>query len=289
MLIPGIIILILLYYLPMAGIIIAFKNINYRDGILGSPWIGFRNFRFMFATDAAWVMTRNTILYNGFFIISGTVTSVGFALLLNEIRRKIFARFYQTIILAPHFLSMVVVGYLVFIFLGEQHGFINNYLLPWLGKEAVGWYREPLRWIFILPIVNLWKGVGYGTIIYLAAIVGVDKELFEAAAIDGASRLKQIWHITLPAIRPVMIILLIMSIGKIFYSDFGLFYNATMNTGTLIPTTQVIDTFVYRSLLSMGNIGMSSAAAFYQSVVGFVLVLTSNWVVKKLDPDSALF
>lgn len=289
MLIPGLVVLILLYYLPMFGVVIAFKNVNYQLGILKSPWVGFNNFRFLFSTNNAWVMTRNTLLYNGFFIVSGLIVSVGMALLLNEIRLKVAAKIYQTVILVPHFLSMVVVGYLVFAFLGEQQGFLNASLLPMMGLDPVGWYRDPLKWIFIIPFVHLWKNTGYGMIVYLAAMAGVDKELNEAACIDGANRWKQIWHITLPTIQPVMIVMTIMSIGKIFHSDFGLFYNIPMNTGILIPTTQVIDTFVYRSLIGMGNIGMSSAAAFYQSLVGFILVLTSNWIIKKVDPDSALF
>lgn len=289
MLVPGLLLLALLYYLPMFGIIIAFKNVNYQLGILKSPWVGFDNFKYLFNSNNAWIMTRNTLLYNGFFIISGLVISVGLALMLNELRKKFAAKIYQTIILAPYFLSIVVVSYLVFALLGEEHGFLNTNLLTKIGMEPVGWYRDSKLWIFILPLVHIWKSSGYGTVIYLAAIVGVDKELHEAAKIDGANRWKQIWHVTLPSIRPVIVVMTLMSIAKIFYSDFGLFYNVPMNTGMLIPTTQVIDTFVYRSLIGMGNIGMSSAAAFYQSIVGFVLVLVSNLVIKKVDSESAMF
>lgn len=289
MLLPGLIVLALIYYLPMFGVIIAFKKINYQLGILKSPWVGFDNFKYLFSSDNAWLMTRNTILYNGFFILSGLVISVGMALMLNELRKKFAARLYQTIILAPYFLSMVVVGYLVFAFLGEEQGYFNQHLLPAFGKDAVNWYRDAKLWIVILPLVQIWKYTGYGTVVYLAAIVGVDKELHEAAKIDGANRLKQIWHVTLPSIRPVIIVMTLLSIAKIFYSDFGLFYNVPMNTGTLIPTTQVIDTFVYRALIGMGDIGMSSAAALYQSLVGFTLVLISNYIIKKIDADSAMF
>jgi putative aldouronate transport system permease protein len=289
MLVPGLIVLILIYYLPMFGVIIAFKNVNYQLGILKSPWVGFDNFKYLFSSNNAWIMTRNTLLYNGFFIISGLIISVGMALMLNELRKKFAAKLYQTIILAPYFLSIVVVSYLVFALLGEEQGFINTNLLPQLGMNPVGWYRDAKLWIIILPLVHTWKYAGYGTVVYLAAIVGVDKELHEAAKIDGANRWKQILHVTIPTIRPVIVVMTLMSIAKIFYSDFGLFYNVPMNTGMLIPTTQVIDTFVYRSLIGMGNVGMSSAAALYQSIVGFVLVLVSNFVIKKVDSESAMF
>jgi putative aldouronate transport system permease protein len=289
MLVPGLLVLALIYYLPMFGVIIAFKNVNYQLGILKSPWVGLDNFKYLFNSNNAWIMTRNTLLYNGFFIISGLVVSVGMALMLNELRKKFAAKLYQTIILAPYFLSMVVVSYLVFALLGEEQGFLNTNLLPKLGMDPVGWYRDAKLWVFILPLVQIWKYSGYGTVVYLAAIVGVDKELHEAAKIDGANRWKQIWHVTIPTIRPVIVVMTLMSIAKIFYSDFGLFYNVPMNTGMLIPTTQVIDTFVYRSLIGMGNIGMSSAAALYQSLVGFVLVLVSNFVIKKVDSESAMF
>ncbi len=289
MLLPGLIVLALMYYLPMFGVVIAFKNINYQLGILKSPWVGFDNFKYLFSSDNALIMTRNTLLYNGFFIITGLLISVSMALMLNEIRKKFAAKLYQTIILAPYFLSMVVVGYLVFALLGEEQGFLNTQLLTKMGLNPVQWYRKANLWVVILPLVHIWKSSGYGTVVYLAAIAGVDKELHEAAKIDGANRWKQIWHVTLPIIRPVIVIMTLMSIAKIFYSDFGLFYNVPMNTGILIPTTQVIDTFVYRSLIGMGNIGMSSAAAFYQSMVGFVLVLASNRIIKKVDPDSAMF
>lgn len=289
MLLPGLTVILLIYYLPMFGVIIAFKNINYQLGIFKSPWVGLDNFKYLFSSDNAWIMTRNTIAYNGFFIVSGLIISVGMALMLNELKKKLAAKVYQTIILAPYFLSMVVVGYLVFAMLGEESGFLNTHLLPSLGMKPINWYRDSKLWVMILPIVQIWKSSGYGTVIYLAAIAGVDKELLEAAKIDGANRWKQIWHVTLPTIRPVMIVMTFMSIAKIFYSDFGLFYNVPMNTGMLIPTTQVIDTFVYRSLIGMGNIGMSAAASFYQSMVGFILVLFSNKIIKKVDPESAMF
>lgn len=273
----------------MFGIIIAFKNINYVDGILGSPWVGLDNFRFLFATSDAWIITRNTVLYNFVFIILNLVIAVSIAIALNELKNKLAAKFYQSIMFFPYFLSMVVVSYLVFAFLNVEYGFINKGIFALFGLDELNWYSEPKYWPFILPLINLWKGVGYGCVIYLAAIIGIDNEYYEAALIDGASKWKQILHITIPLIRPVIIITTILAIGGIFRSDFGLFYQTTLNSGALYPTTLVIDTYVYNALINMGNLGMSAAAGLYQSVVGFFLVLGSNWIVRKVDKDQAVF
>lgn len=289
MLLPGVLFLLVNNYLPMFGIIIAFKNINYVDGILGSPWVGLDNFRFLFATSDAWIITRNTVLYNFVFIILNLVIAVSIAIALNELKNKLAAKFYQSIMFFPYFLSMVVVSYLVFAFLNVEYGFINKGILALFGLDELNWYSEPKYWPFILPLINLWKGVGYGCVIYLAAIIGIDNEYYEAALIDGASKWKQILHITIPLIRPVIIITTILAIGGIFRSDFGLFYQTTLNSGALYPTTLVIDTYVYNALINMGNLGMSAAAGLYQSVVGFFLVLGSNWIVRKVDKDQAVF
>lgn len=289
LLLPGLMYLLLNNYLPMFGIVIAFKDIDYAKGILGSDWVGFKNFEFLFATSDAWLITRNTVLYNAVFIALNLVVPVAFAIALNELRLQMLARFYQSVMFLPHFLSMIVVGYLGYSLLSGEYGFMNARVLEPLGLEPVSWYSEAKYWPYILPLVNLWKHAGYYTIIYLAAIIGVDPEYYEAAHIDGAGKWQQIMRITLPLIRPVLIVMALLQVGKIFNADFGLFYQVPLDSGALYPTTQVIDTYVYRALLNLGDIGMSSAAGLYQAVVGFVLVLGTNYIVRKIDKENALF
>jgi putative aldouronate transport system permease protein len=291
MLLPGLIYMIINNYLPLYGLSIAFRNINFKAGIFNSPFADplWKNFQFLFKTKDAWVMTRNTILYNVVFILLGTFLSVVFALMINEIRKAHFKKVYQTAILLPNLISYVVVAYLVYAFLSTKTGFINNTILPMLGIDPISWYTKPSYWTVIIPIVNSWKTAGYSSVVYLAAIVGIDTDYYEAADLDGASRLRQIWHITLPLISPTIITLTLLSIGRIFYSDFGLFYQVPMNAGVLYSTTQTIDTYVYRGLLQLGDIGMSSAAGFYQSIVGFLLIVTANGIVRKFSKENALF
>lgn len=289
MMIPGAIYLIINNYIPMAGITIAFEQFNYSKGMWGSPFVGLKNFEFLFKTKDAWIITRNTLLYNTAFIVLGTVLAIAVAILLNEIHSSLAKKIYQTTILVPFLISIVVVSYLVYAFLSSDSGFINNSILKPLGMEPVSWYTSPQYWPFILILVNIWKGLGYNCIIYYATLVGIDKGYYEAAVIDGANRWQQVIHITLPSLKPTIITLTLMAIGKIFYSDFGLFYQVPMNSGPLLDVTNTIDTYVYRGLMSLNNISMSSAAGVYQSLVGFLLVLTANWVVKKLSPDNALF
>lgn len=289
MMAPGLIYLIINNYLPMFGLFIAFKDVNYFVGILASEWIGFDNFKYLFSTRDAFVITRNTILYNGAFIIINTVLAVIVAIMLNEIRNKYAARIYQSAILLPFLISMVIVSYLTYAFLSSDAGFINKTIMPLFGKDGISWYAEAVFWPFILTIVSTWKGVGLLCVIYLAAIVGINGDYYEAASLDGANKLQQIRHITIPLIMPIIIIMTLLAIGKIFYSDFGLFYQVPMNQGALYDTTNVIDTYVYRGLMQLGDIGMSAAAGLYQSVVGFILVILSNWAVRKKDKDSALF
>lgn len=289
MMAPGLIYLLINNYLPMAWLIVAFKDVNYSIGIWASRWVGFENFQYLFATRDAWLITRNTLLYNGAFIIINTCLAIGVAVLLNEVKNKYAARLFQSAILLPFLISMVIVSYLAYGFLSAESGFINKTILPMLGKDGVSWYLEAKYWPYILTIVNTWKGVGLLCVVYLAAIVGIDKHYYEAAALDGASKWKQIWYITLPLITPVIITMTLLAIGKIFYSDFGLFYQVPMNSGPLYQTTVVIDTYVYRGLMYLGDIGMSAAAGLYQSFVGFVLVLLSNWAVRKIDSEKALF
>ncbi len=285
---PGLLYLFINNYLPMFGVVIAFKEINYAKGIFGSDWIGFANFEYLFRTKDAWVITRNTLLYNLTFITINTVAAVGIGVLLNEIRNRFFSRLYQSVILLPYLISMVVVGYVVLAFLNVQNGMVNNLLLK-LGADPIMWYSESKYWPYILIVTNTWKNIGYFCLIYLASIVSIDQEYYEAATVDGASRLQQIFKITIPMIMPVIIIMTLLSIGKIFYADFGLFYQVPLNSGPLQSTTDVIDTYVYRSLINLGDIGMSSAAGLYQSLLGFLLVLLSNLIVRKKDPNSALF
>nr|WP_233269968.1 sugar ABC transporter permease [Heyndrickxia camelliae] len=293
MVLPGTIWFLLFSYLPMFGTVIAFKNFRYDpngffSSIFNSEWVGFDNFKFLFSTNDAFVITRNTVLYNAIFIILGLILGVGIAIVLSELANKKLSKVYQTGMLFPHFLSWVVVSYFVYTFLSADRGLINN-LLEWFGGHPISWYNQSKYWPFILVIVNMWKGVGYGSIVYLAAIVGIDRTYYEAAMIDGATKWKQIRHVTIPMITPLIVILTILNVGKIFNSDFGLFYQVPRDSGPLFSTTNVIDTFVYRGLTTMGDIGMSTAAGLYQSAVGFILVLLTNYIVKKIDKEYALF
>ncbi len=289
MFIPGLAYLIINNYIPMTGIVVAFKQYNLRDGIYGSPWIGLSNFEYLFKNQEAWIMTRNTIGYNLVFIVLGTVLAIAVAIILNEVRAQAAKQLYQTLILIPYLISMVVVSYLVFAFLSDGNGFINKSILPLFGLEGISWYNEAQYWPVILTIVYIWKSIGYNCILYYATICGIDRSLYEAAVVDGANRWQQVWNVTLPCLKSTIIILTLMSLGNIFRSDFGLFYQVTMNSGTIISTTQTIDTYVYRGLMQTSNIGMSSAAGVYQSVVGFILVLSANFIVRKLDSESSLF
>lgn len=288
MLIPGAVYLIINNYAPMAGIVVAFKNYNYQKGIFGSDWNGVKNFTFLFKTKDAWTITRNTICYNLVFIILGTIAAITVAILLSELKNTRAKKTYQTIILLPFLVSIVVVSYIVYGFLSTEYGLINH-LLQKLGSDKISWYSTEKYWPVILVIVHAWKNIGYNTILYYATLMGIDTSYYEAAVVDGATRWQRIRYITLPSLIPTISILTLMSISKIFYSDFGLFYQVPMNSGPLIDVTNTIDTYVYRGLMETSNIGMSAAAGVYQSVVGFILVITANKLVSKFDEDSALF
>lgn len=289
MALPGLIYLICNNYLPMAGITIAFKQLNFRKGLLGSDWCGFENFRFLFASQDAWTITRNTLAYNAAFIVLGTVLSVSVAILLNEIRSKLASRLYQSVILLPYLMSWVIINYLVYALLSADTGLINNSILAPLGIERISWYNTKEYWPFILTVVFLWKSVGYSMVIYLSSIVGISQDYFEAALIDGASKWQQIKHITLPLLKPTIITMFVLSVGRIFYSDFGLFYQVTRNSGTLYSVTRTIDVYVYNALMRNSDFGMSSAASVYQSLVGFVLIMLANGFIRKVSRESALF
>ena len=288
MMAPALIYVFINNYIPMAGIVIAFKNYKVTKGIWGSDWAGFANFEFLFSSPDAWNITRNTVLYNVAFIVVNTVLGIAIALFMNEIKGRMSKNIYQTAILMPYLVSIAVVSYLVYGFLSPTTGLFNS-LIKSTGGLAVNWYGSPAYWPFILIFVNTWKNIGYQSIIYLATIVGIDYSFYEAAAVDGANRWKKIIHITLPSIKPTIVILTLMSVGRMFFSDFGLFYQVPMNSGQLIDITSTIDTYVFRGLMERGNIGMSAAAGVYQSVVGFALILSANMLVRKLSKDEALF
>lgn len=287
MMLPGLIALVANNYLPMGGILLAFKDYNYTKGFWGSKWVGMENFKYLFGSDQAMIITRNTLLYNLVFITVSVTIALGLAIALGEIRNQKIAKIYQSIFFLPYFLSWVVVSYLVFSLLSVDMGMINN-LLKSVGMAPINWYTEPKFWPWILVTVNTWKWTGYDSIIYLAAIVGIDKTYYEAAAVDGATRWQQIIHITIPSIMPVISILTLLKVGRIFYGDFGLFWNIPKNMGVLYNVTNVIDTYVYRALTQSGDIGMAAASGLYQAVVGLVLILTANKIVKMIDPEQAL-
>ncbi len=286
---PGIIYMICNNYFPMFGIVIAFKKLNFGKGIFASDWCGLQNFEFLFQSSTAFNIIRNTILYNVVFILLGNIVAIACAVFLNEVRNKVASRLYQSLILLPYLMSWVVVSYLGYAFLSADTGMINNSILKMFGLDPVNWYNTPKYWPFILTFVNLWKGTGYSMIIYFSSIVGISSDYYEAARIDGATKWQQIKNITLPLLKPTMITLLILSVGRIFNSDFGLFYQMTRNTGTLYDVTQTIDVYVYNALMKRSDYGMSSAASVFQSVVGFAMVMITNAVVRKKSSENALF
>lgn len=286
---PAVLYMLINNYLPMFGIVIAFKNLNFSKGILASDWAGFNNFRYLFLTKDAFIMTRNTILYNLAFIILGIICGLTVAILLNEITKKIVLSAYQSLMLVPFLMSWVIVNYLVYAFLASDTGLINNSFLKGLGIEPISWYSTPKYWPFLLVFINLWKGMGFNMILYYSSIVGISSDYFEAAKIDGATKWQQIKSITLPLLKPTVITLLILSIGRMFYSDFGLFYQIPRNSGMLYNVTRTIDTYVYNALMNNADYAMSSAASVYQSIVGFLLIIIANGIIKKISSEDALF
>lgn len=288
MMIPGFLYLIINNYIPLFGIIVAFKNYNYSLGIFGSKWNGLKNFKFLFKTKDAFTITRNTLVYNAVFIILGNSLGILIAILLNEIRSKMAKKTYQTIILLPFLLSIVIVSYIVYGIFSTEFG-IANHMLTSLGKDRISWYSTPKYWPFILTFINLWKNMGYNTVLYYATLIGIDVSYYEAAVVDGASRWQRIRYITIPSLIPTITIMVLMAISRIFYSDFGLFYQVPLNSGPLIDVTNTIDTYVYRGLRENSNIGMSAAAGLYQSVVGFIMVIAANTLVKRMGNGNELF
>ena len=285
--VPGMVFLLIFNYLPLFGIILPFKNIDYSKGILGSDWVGFKNFEFFFKSQDAWRITRNTLVLNFLFITITLVLAIVLALLMYELPKG-RVKLYQTCLFVPYFISWVVVSYILYALINPQPGMIPH-ILKEIGAKVPNFYNEKKYWTFILVVAYVWKNIGYMTLMFYTALLGMDSAYTEAAQLDGASKFQVAWYISLPYIRPVVIMMLLLQIGKIFYADFGMFYFLTRDSGTLYAVTDVIDTYVYRALRVTGNLGMSSAAGLYQSVVGFILVLTSNKIVRKVDEDSAMF
>ena len=285
MMLPGLLYLFINNYMPMAGLVVAFKNYNVVDGIFGSPWAGLSNFTYLF--NDAWTITRNTLLTILLLLsLIWFVLGVALAIFICDIRNKKCKTIYQSAILLPFLMSIVIVSYITFAFFSGENGMLNKTILPLLGKDPISWYTEPKYWPLILVIVNTWKGVGYGCLIYISSISGIDPSFYEAAELDGASKWKQIKYITLPSIMPSIITLTLLNIGRIFYSDFGLFYQVTQNSGQLYNATNVIDTYVYRALLQSGNWHLPPDST--QSIVGLFRP-GANLLVKKFSPENAMF
>lgn len=289
MALPALIYLFINNYMPLYGMQLAFRELDYSKGIFHGKFVGLENFKFLFNTDTAWIMTRNTILYNILFIIVGLVFGLTVAILFNEIRCRLAAKFYQSALLIPYFISMVIVSYLGFAFLSSENGFINNSILEFFGMDPVSWYSEPKYWPFILTFVNLWKGMGYSLLMYTARLIAIDSSYYEAATVDGATKFQKIRFITLPLLKPAIIMMLTLSVGRMFYSDFGLFWQVPMGVGALANVTTTIDTYSFQALMKLGDITMSSATGVFQSFVGFILLVSANMLVRRFSKDDAIF
>jgi len=291
MTLPAIAFFTLFSYLPMVGVYYAFTNYNFKAGLFGSPFVGFKNFEFLFAGGANSIIiriTRNTVLYNLIFILIGNSLQVMTAVVLSELRNKLFKRVSQSVMFLPHFVSYIMVAVLAYNLFNYEYGLINN-MVRSIGGKAINFYALPSAWWIIIPAVYFWKNIGYGMVIYLAAIMGIDREMYEAAEIDGANVFQMIGHITLPNLKPTFIILLLFSLGSILRGQFDLFYQLVGKNGMIYSATDIIDTYVYRSLTSNFNIGLGTAAGLYQSLFGMVTVLTVNFIVRKVNPEYALF
>ena len=288
MLLPALAYTLLFSYLPMAGLVMAFKRFNYQKGIFGSPWVGFHNFKFLIASNKLAFLTRNTLLYNLAFIVLGILVQVSFAIMINELRRKMYKRLFQSFIFLPYFISWVVVAAMVQATLGYEYGMVNR-LLEMIGLPRINLYMSADPWPALLIFLHLWKATGYGSIVYMASIAGISPELYDAAAVDGASFWQRIIHVTLPGLKPTMMIMFLLALGQVFRGDFGLFYQMVGNNALLLPKTDILDLYVYRALASSSDLGMAAAAGMYQSVLCFVTIMTVNGVIRKLQPDYSLF
>lgn len=285
--VPGIIYFFIFQYLPMGGLVLAFKRYTYTGGIFGSPWVGFKNFELFFKSGDMVRIIRNTMGYSIIFLVVGTVVNLFIALMLYEVTKRILIKTYQTLMILPNFISWVLVSFITYIFLHPEYGVLNR-IITACGGTAVSWYSDTTWWPVILTVVHIWKGVGMGCLYYYAALLGIDKSLYEAADIDGATKLQKIFNISLPSIAPIIAINIIMGTGSFFRGDFGLFYQIPRDVGALYPVTDIIDTYVYRGIRT-GDIGATSAIGFIQSFVGLVMVCLSNWVVRKIDEENSMF
>lgn len=288
MLLPAVVYVITFSYIPMGGIIVAFKRFSFTKGFLGSPWCGLENFRFLFISDKLWPLMRNTLLYNIAFITVGIILEVGFAIIVNELGSKWFKKVFQSFMFLPFFISWVVVLAIVDAIFGYDSGIINN-LLQSLGMERFNVYVNAAPWPFLLVFFKAWKQTGYGSIVYLAAITGMDQEIVDAAEIDGANIWQRIRYITIPSLKPTIIIMTLLAVGNIFRGDFGMFYQLIGNNSVLLEVGDILDLYIYRAMVSSSNLGMASAAGFYQSILCFFTILAANWMVRKYDPEYSLF
>ena len=288
MMVPGLLYLLINNYIPMFGVVIAFKKLNFMKGIWGSDWCGFDNFKFLFSSSDIWTIIRNTIGYNLIQIVLVTVLGITMAIILSEIQQRFMAKAYQSMVLLPYLMSWVVASYLFFAFLSSESGLFNS-VLKNMGMEAINWYNEKKFWPYIIIFANVWKFIGYGMIIYYSSVMGISQDYYEAARLDGATKWQQIKNITLPLLKPTVITMMILQIGQIFRSDFGLFYQLPRNSGALYSVTQTLDVYVYNALMKNNDFGKSSAASFIQSIVGLILVLITNAIVRKQSRESAIF
>lgn len=288
MCLPAVLLVFVLNYLPMGGIVLAFKKYRYDLGIFKSPWNGLNNFKYFFTSQDAWMILRNTIGINLVSIFLGLIVALSIALMMNELRKKIAIKTYQTLLFFPYFLSWIIVSYMLYSFLSTQYGMVNQ-LLEATGHAAVQWYMKAEYWPVILILAGIWKGMGYGAVIYYAGLMGIDSSYYEAALIDGASRMQLITKISIPLLKPVIVVNMLLQVGRIMYADFGLFYFLPRQSPLLYPTTTVIDTYVYNALISTGDIGIGAATGLFQSVVGLVLILLANYAARKVNRESALF
>jgi putative aldouronate transport system permease protein len=288
MCLPAIIFFIVFCYCPLPGVYIAFINYNFRDGIFGSPFIGFKNFEFLIKSGQLWMLTKNTILYNLVFIILGNVLQITMAVLLNEIRCKWFKKVSQTFMFLPYFISAVLIGVIAFNILNYDTGALNTFMKA-IGKDPMKIYSSAGIWPIIIIFCQIWQQTGYGSIVYFAAICGIDASMVEAAEVDGATNWQRIRYIILPSLKPTFVILLLFALGGIMKGNFGMFYNLVGMNSQLFQSTDIIETFVYRTMMNQNNFSTSSAVGLYQSVFGFALVMFSNWLVRKIEPDYALF
>jgi len=286
---PAVILFIMFNYIPMFGLVLAFKDFNFADGIWNSRWCGLKNFEYLFMVgDTAWRLTRNTVGYYILFTIFGTIGNVGLAIGINEMVFKRMAKYFQSAMILPTFISYIAISFVVYAFLKSDTGIINRMIIA-LGGSNFSFYLEPDVWPAILLIVKTWKSIGYGSVLYLSVLTGIDQNLYEAAGIDGANAWQKLRYITIPMLIPMVVVMTLLGLGNIMHSDTGLFFQVTKNVGALYPTTQVLDSYVLNAIASTVDYGMTAAATFYQSVVGFVMVIGTNLIVRKISPENALF